>query len=240
MKQRIDLHTHILPAVDDGSPDWETTAKMLRLAYADGTGALVLTPHFRHGYAGGIEQIRAVFAQVQALAAKKVPGLELFLGTEILCEVDLVERLAAGEVLTLAGTQYVLLEYRPSVDYSMIQHSIRDVMNYGYIPIMAHAERYDCLRRRKERSGELVDMGALLQVNADSILGRHGFGIRHFCAGLLRQELVSFVASDAHNASDRSPVLSGAERYVARKYGMDYARELFYENVFQLLYHQQG
>ena len=236
MSTLIDMHSHILPAVDDGSDRWETTGQMLRSAYEDGIDEIILTPHYKRQYSGGIGHVREQFQQLQAICEKQYPELRLHLGTEAMYEAELADKLARGDVLTMAGSQYILLEYPPAIEYSLIRRSIKELMYMGRIPILAHVERYTCIRKNTEHIYELDDMGALLQINADSVLGKHGFGVKQFCKKLLSRQMISFVASDAHDACVRKPMLSAAAHKVAKKYGQDYADELFVINASRLLH----
>ncbi|MCD8356307.1 MAG: capsular biosynthesis protein [Clostridia bacterium] len=226
----FDMHTHILPGIDDGSSDWATTDKMVAMAYQSGTRSIILTPHHRNGYTCSLQTIQRLFEQIKHTYADRYPDLKIYLGTEIYYQSDMMQKLLGGKILTMSGSRYILLEFGTTVSFSVILRAVNEAANSGFRTILAHIERYECLRRDWKYLDELVDFGALLQINADSVMGRHGFGTKMFCRKLLKQNMVSFVASDAHDAEHRTPVLQEAEKFIRKKYGTEYAEELFYSN----------
>lgn len=241
MKGFIDIHTHILPGVDDGAGDLSGAVALLRQACQQGTGAVVLTPHYRGRYRGNEKQkLEPVFARLQQAVKGECPDLELYLGCEIGYEMDVSEKLAQGKLPTMNGTQYVLLEFREGSFRSRILDGVLEVLNFGYIPIVAHVERYDAFRNNPRLADEVMDLGALLQVNADSVMGKCGFGIKHYCHKLLKSHMVHFVATDAHDEKMRKPDLRACYQKVRRKYGRDYAELLFIRNPQRMLAGEEG
>ena len=228
----IDLHTHILPGVDDGATDMSQSLKLLRMAWEDGTRTVVLTPHYRGKYKSHTpEDLRHEFSWLQEMARQELPDLRLYLGQEISYELDAPEAMHKGRALTMNDSQYVLLEFKANSLRSQIITGVNEMINYGYTPIVAHVERYDISRKDPSLMDELLDMGALLQLNADSIMGQNGFGIKRFCHKLLKARQILFVASDAHDVKHRPPRLRECFLHVYKKYGKEYAAQLFYENA---------
>lgn len=228
----IDIHTHILPGVDDGAQNMEEALELLRLAWENGTGAMILTPHYRGKFKKNTpEQLMGIFEELSRQAAKQFPGLRLYLGNEAGNEHELSDKLLSGRVLTLAGTRYVLLEFAEQCYRSRVLSSVLDLVNSGYIPIIAHVERYDIFRKHGSLAEEVIDMGALLQVNAESIMGSQGFALKRYCRKLLKKGRVHFVASDAHDPEERPPLLRDCYEWVCKRYGSDYARAIFAENA---------
>ena len=236
MEGFVDIHTHILPGVDDGSPELSQSLKLLKQARDQGTGAVVLTPHYRgHFRDNTAQKLTKRFEELCQAAKTECPDLELYLGCEVGYELDVSERLAEGTLLSLNGTHYVLLEFREGSFRSRIMDGVLEVLNFGYIPIIAHAERYDAFRRYPSLARELVELGALIQLNADSILGKYGWGIQRCCHKLLRAHLVHFVATDAHDQDKRKPELKHCYHRLRKKYGREYADVLFFKNARVML-----
>lgn len=232
----IDIHTHILPGVDDGAKDMEQALELLRLAWDNGTVSVILTPHFRGRYRRNTpEQLRQIFEELRQRVATEIPQMELYLGNEAGIEIELVEKLAEGRVLSLNGGNYVLLEFHTASSASQILEGVLDVLNCGFTPIIAHAERYDVFCQNKKLAAEVIGFGALIQVNADSILGGAGRDPKHCARRFLRKGQAHFVASDAHDATRRHPVLTPCYRKVSKKYGKEYAAKVFWENARELL-----
>ena len=227
-----DIHTHILPGVDDGAEDIQKALDMIRMAYNDGTRTLFLTPHYKGKYKEcDAAKIREIFDSIRCEALIEFPEMRLYLGSEILYQNEIPERLINKEILTMADSHYVLLEFREQTSRSRIITGVSEVIRYGYTPILAHVERYMVCRRDDNLIGELLDMGALLQINAGSILGKHGFSVKHFCKRLLKAQCVHFVASDAHDCNKRPPLLKQCFLYVCKKYDSEYARQVFEDNA---------
>ncbi len=239
MKEIADIHTHILPGVDDGAEDTAQALALLKLAWDRGTRELVLTPHYRGCYRLRADRLRAVFAQLQEAAGKQLPGLRLYLGQEICCEGNAIEALAEGRVLSIRDTGYALLEFSPGASRKLLEENVETAVYYGFTPVIAHGERCDILRRDRRLLDRLLDRGALLQLNADSILGRHGWAKKRFCHRMLKTQRASFVASDAHDLQFRPPVLDECYAHIEKKYGGEYARRVFWENPITMLDNQK-
>jgi protein-tyrosine phosphatase len=232
----VDIHTHILPGVDDGAQDMEQAMALLRTAWENGTGAVVLTPHYRGRYRDNTpEQLRDGYELLRRQAAAELPGLELFLGNEAGMEIELAEKLAQGRVLSLNGGNYVLLEFRGSSTGAQIVRGVLDILNCGFTPIIAHAERYQAFRKDRQIADEVLGLGAMIQINASGVTGKAGFAQKWCCSRLLRRGQVQFVASDAHDLERRSPVLMDCYRQIERKYGAHRAARLFWENAREIL-----
>lgn len=231
MKGFVDIHTHILPGVDDGTQNLSQSLELLKRACAQGTGAVILTPHYRGRYRDNVrEKLTGIFTELSEAAKNECPNLELYLGCEIGYELDVSEKIAEGTVLTLNGTQYVLLEFRERSFRSQILDGVLELLNFGYVPIIAHAERYEVFRKYFSLADEVTELGALLQLNADSVLGKSGLGIKRYCHKLLKSHLVHFVATDAHDHIARKPELELCYQKVRKKYGQTYADALFIRN----------
>ena len=150
MERFVDIHTHILPGVDDGSPDLEHSISLLRMAWEDGTGAVILTPHYRGRYRSNTPQkLREIYDKLRAHVEVELPEMELYLGNEAGIEIELSEKLAEGQVLSLDGGNYVLLEFTSSSSSGKIVKGVLEILNSGFTPIIAHAERYDAFCKNK-------------------------------------------------------------------------------------------
>lgn len=228
----IDIHTHILPAVDDGAKDISVSRQMVRRAWENGTRTLILTPHYRGAFRDNTPAwLRESFSILCELIEDDLPDMRLCLGCEIYYETDAPEKLTRGGILTLNNSDYVLVEYRTGVLRSNVIASVDEIVRCGFTPILAHVERYDCFRKEPELLLELRNMGALLQLNADSVLGIRGAATKRFCRKLLKKQTVQFIASDAHDVGERPPLLRDCWSFVRKENGDVYAAELFYENA---------
>lgn len=232
----IDIHSHLLPGIDDGAKDFHTSMEMFRIAEKNGISQMILTPHYKpmHHNASP-DGIAKLIEQLNTALMKEKIHMELYVGNELYYSSDIVSLLDEGKACSLANSSYVLVEFGPIDGYEHIRNGIYQMIAGGYRPVLAHAERYDCLRVKPERIRELVGMGCYIQLNAGSILGQSGFGIKRFAKQMLKKQLVHFVATDAHNAKKRAPHLLKCGKYINRKYGWAYARALLYGNPIHVI-----
>lgn len=236
MEGFVDIHTHILPGVDDGAQDGNAAMALLDRAYAAGTRRIYLTPHFRGRFRDNTaEKLMPRIRELQAAAAEKFPDLTLLPGCEIHYQSDAPQKLLDGELLSMNGTDYVLLEFDFGARHREVYAGVDGMLSCGFVPIIAHAERYACFLEKKELAEELCRAGVLIQLNADSILGKTGYKVKRYCHRLLEDELVHFIASDGHDLDVRQPVLRECYQKVAKKYAPEYADALFRENALRLL-----
>ena len=232
----IDIHSHILPQIDDGAENFHISMEMLRTAQEEKIGAVILTPHYKpmHHNAGP-EKIRALREELQEAADREGLRIQLYQGNEFYYHSGIFQKLEEGKACSLAGSSYVLIEFGPMEGFGYIRNGLYEALSQGYRPVLAHVERYTSIFKEPDRVGELVGMGCCIQVNAGSVMGKPGFGIRQFTKRLLKERLVHFVATDAHNSDKRKPELSECGRYISRKYGEDYASRLLYENPMHVI-----
>lgn len=226
-----DMHCHILYGVDDGSKTEEMSVRMLRIAAEEGISDIILTPHYnpsRWPFDKAVMQERV--ERLQAICDQKKLGIMLYLGCEIFWHSDTAEALQKNLVCTMAGSEYVLIEFHPTVQYRTIREAVQTAMQEGLQPIVAHVERYDCLLSDPERVVELTELGALIQVNASSVMGENGSPAKRMTRKLLKWRIVHFIATDAHRDQHRAPHLQACAAFVTRKYGEMYANRIFREN----------
>ncbi len=238
MKQNhyIDVHSHILPGIDDGAKDYDISMQMLETALNDGISRIILTPHNKPGRPlPELPRLREKADRLQAQLSGKGMEAELYIGSELYYRSELVSELESGQALTLAGSRYILVEFGFMDDFDYIRSGIYTLLAGGYYPILAHAERYRSVCMKKTGISDLVEMGSYIQLNAGSILGMSGWKVRQFTRSLLKQHLVHFIATDAHDTKKRAPYLADCADYVEKKYGREYAGELFIENPLRIL-----
>lgn len=225
----IDIHCHLLYGVDDGAKTIEESVEMLKDAKSQGIQMMILTPHYRHGmFAYPIDKIEEHFQKLKPYAEQI--GIQIFLGCEYHVNSQIVQSFDTGRCHTLADTKYVLTEYSHQSEFSYIHKMTEELILHGYIPVIAHVERYRCMVENLDRAAELQDMGAMIQMNADAILGLEGWGVKRYCKKMLQEGLVDIVASDSHGIKERVSHMSKCYDLIAKKFEEDYAQELLFEN----------
>lgn len=225
-----DIHNHLLPGIDDGSSCMEETMQLIRTEYEQGVYNIVFTPHYRPGmFQIKPEDREAVFHSVCEIAQRKYPEMHFYLGCEYFVHNYMMANLRDTRC-RMAGTEYLLMEFPTNGHFSYMHNVISRLIKVGYKPIIAHIERCMCLTIDSDRVKMLKDLGALLQVNADSVLGKSGITKKRFCNEVLKQELVDFIASDGHNMEHRTVHMEECIKKVEKKFGSQYTEDLFRKN----------
>ena len=222
-----DIHAHIIPGVDDGPQNIEESIEMLSTAYAEGIRRIIATPHF------GLKNpdLKQEEAKLRLNALRKIiscdmPDLKLDYGNEIYWSKGTIESLNAGLASTMAGSDYVLIEFNVDEPFEQIEDAIINLNWNGYKPILAHTERYEELNGRADRIRQLKERGMMVQVNCRSLMeevkAKKGFkslfarknGRCEWGEQLLRENLIDFIASDCHNNEIRCPVYKDAAQHI--------------------------
>lgn len=227
----VDLHNHLLPGIDDGSPDLETSVAMARCAWEDGLTHMVCTPHASSEFHFSAELIaERAGALRDRLAAEKIP-LVIATGCDFHLSYDnLQDALANRRKYTLNNTEYLLVELPDHGFPPTLETTFYELRLAGLTPILTHPERNLTLQRNLELLGTWLRNGLLVQVTANSVTGGMGKLAQRVARQLLERRWVHFLSTDAHNLTTRPPVLSGARKEVARRYGEAYAEALTLTN----------
>jgi len=233
----VDIHHHLLPALDDGSPDLATSLAMARMAASDGITHVVCTPHASSQWtfdpavtASRLNDLRA------ALAAESIP-LTLGAGCDFHLSYDNIEDAHANPTrYTINAGRYLLVELPDVILAPRMGETLYNLRAAGMVPILTHPERNLTLQRTPERLANWLRNGLLVQITTSSVLGEMGKEAERMAHRLLDNRWVNFLATDAHNLTTRPPVMSRAHDLIAKKYGAEYAHLLCTTNptaVFQ-------
>ncbi len=234
--KKIDIHNHILPGLDDGAKNEKVSLDMLRMAAEDGITHLIATPHFhyRRGHAAP-EQIRSALTRMQEMADEQEIPVRLYAGNELYYTHDLLEMVKAKEALSLADSDYVLLEFSPETEQRKIQNAVYQFLSEGYYPVIAHMERYQAFNKQPDFVETILKMGAYYQVNAGSITGNAGWALKRFTRRMMKSGMIQFVATDAHDLQNRQPQLETALDWIEKKLGESEMKDYMYENPLKIL-----
>ena len=229
----FDMHSHILPDVDDGARDIETSIKLLEMMKAQGITDVIATPHFdaRHDDIAYFKQKTADALRDLQLYTKDMDLPNIYMGSEVYYFKGMGKTQGLYE-LTLANSRYILVELptSSSIDSGVINDIIDIYDNLGLVPIIAHIERYFDRSHFRELSRLVINGSALSQINAQALLSREQGKI---CKKLIKHGLVTFVATDTHSPERRPPLLEPALALVADTFGERY-RETFIKNSERL------
>lgn len=232
----VDIHSHILPGLDDGSKSMEQSLEMLKIARQEGIHAIIATTHNMPGKGCPTgDVLKEALKQLRTEARAAGVDIDIYLGTEYYYREEVRELFEQQKAVTMSDSKYVLLEFHPAEDKTYIYNAVRDTYSSGYTPIIAHVERYEQLMKKTEYVKKLRDMGALIQINASSVIGGNGYHTKREVKRLLRERLVDFVSTDAHSDRHRSPRMEKCAAYLYKKFDSDYADRLLYKNAEKYL-----
>lgn len=227
----VDIHCHLLPAIDDGAADEPTALEMARTAVRDGIQTIICTPHQLGSFSTnrGPAIRRRVAKLRDRLAAEGIP-LSILPGGDVRIEDTLLASLRSGDVLTLGDRgRHVLLEL-PHELYFPLEPLLAQLAAAGLVGILSHPERNQAILTRPALLRSLVKAGCLLQVTAGSLLGGFGPLAQSLAEDLLRQGLIHFLATDAHGTRSRRPVMRRAYERAAELAGEEVADQICCEN----------
>jgi protein-tyrosine phosphatase len=223
----IDLHSHILPGIDDGSRSLDMSLDMARIAVDDGITMMACTPHIYPGlYMNDTASITAARAQLQQVLEDKGIPLQLTTGADVHLVPGLLQGLRAGTVPCLHNTRYLLLEPSHHVAPPHFQDSVFQLVAAGFVPVITHPERLTWVEDSYQVFVDLVRQGAWMQLTAASLTGVFGSRAKYWGERFLGEGLTHILASDAHSSGRRSPVLSRAKAIAERMLGPEEAELL--------------
>ena len=227
----VDIHNHLLPGLDDGSPDMETSLAMARIAVADGITHIVCTPHANHRYPYDLFRVEDLIANLRArLAEARIP-LQLARGADFhLTYENIQEALADPARFSIAGRGYVMTELPDYGSFSSFGETYYELRLAGMTPVLTHPERNPTLQENRAKLYDWLHLGVLVQVTANSVLGHMGKKARRMSLDLLESKQVHFIATDAHNTSSRPPRMRETYDLVAKRFGTAYADALCKSN----------
>ena len=202
----IDIHSHILPNVDDGAEDIEESIAMARIYLDNGIEKVIATPHYIEGFENSSKDENMIaLEKLKEALYKEGLDLDVYIGNEIYTTMDMFALLAEGRVATLNNSRYVLIEF-PMLDMPMsTDNIIYELLLKGYVPIIAHPERNRNIIEDPNILYEFINKGALAQLNLPSLEGKYGERIKTTGEILLRHNMIHFVGTDAHSKDRRAP-----------------------------------
>ncbi|MCL4534075.1 MAG: hypothetical protein M1370_02820 [Bacteroidetes bacterium] len=222
----IDLHTHILPGLDDGAQSVAEALEMARVALADGIHTVVATPHFGLEKGFAWEEVLAAVDTLQAALTEAGLGLRVLPGAELMISPELPQLLGRDGAYSLNGSRYVLIEL-PLQQYPIYTEQVLfELQLKGLMPILAHPERNTQIQSDLDTLGRMVQRGALVQLTTGSLLGHFGGRMRQTAETILTHRMGHIIASDAHSPQQRPPTLAEARLRAARIVGDDRATAL--------------
>lgn len=238
MDKIVDIHTHILPGIDDGSRNIEESIDIINYLYSIGITDIVLTSHYVADTAYNYNQLVRVKLLNTLKEKLNNDNIHLYLGNEVYLTDKVIDLLETHEISTINDTKYMLVELPLAGYLNNFQSILCDLNSYGIVPIIAHPERYSFIQKNKKRVRELLEFDCLLQCNIDSLIGKYGKRAKRVMKWLLKNDLVQFVATDTHYVDDDKK-LKKAYNKLKKIVGTDKFLELTCTNPTKILNSQE-
>lgn len=214
----IDIHSHILNDIDDGSKSLEMSINMLKKAEQSGTTSIIATPHFMRGrfeveYSEVIKRVE----EMKAIALQNNIDIKIYAGQEVYYSSNMVEYFNDKLIGTINNTKYMLIEL-PMLEFNLdeVINTIYELQIRGIVPIIAHPERYKPFIKKPSMINALIKEGMLFQMNAGSITGSFGKDVKKTAARYLEHNVYSFMGSDAHRDRGRDTDITEALKCLER------------------------
>lgn len=224
----VDIHHHLAYGVDDGPSNRKAMYRMLERAAKEGICTTIATSHATPGVQRfDLKAYRSALKDARAYCRSRGLDLTILEGCEILYTNQAVRMLQEGAIPTLAGTDFVLVEFSPDVKYARLREALQRLASGGYRPVVAHVERYDCITAWPWRVAKLKEeMEVFFQINCSSVTEKKGLRVRFFVKWMLKNRMVDALGTDAHNTSFRPANMKKAWRTVRDLCGKKTARAL--------------
>ena len=231
----FDIHSHILPGFDDGASSQKQALLMLKEARRQGIRSIIATPHYSVFYKNAEpDRIRKKCREIETLAAAHKIDVRVYPGQEIMYSERIPDMLSEGKLLTLADSRYVLIEFHPGASRSLINQAVREVIRRGFLPVLAHAERYTALHD-PDKFEAMTEQGIYVQMNFRPAGGKWYDETTRRCRKLLKRGCIHFLGTDMHNVTSRKPETEKALEWMRRHLDSGYIRRLIRENAEKIL-----
>lgn len=232
----VDIHSHLIPNVDDGSKSVEETFMLIREADRAGITDIILTPHYIvNSYEQNANTLILLKDKLQQILDKDKINVKLHIGMEVYITDNLIDLLKQNKLLTLANSKYLLMELPLNTNVQYLDMVIFKLIENNIIPIIAHPERYKFVQEDPSKVRELIDSGCLIQSNIGSILGIYGKKAKKTIKYLLKNDLINFIATDTHRKNTIYPLLEKGIKKIEKITGKEKAEELTNLNVQKIL-----
>ena len=228
----VDIHSHIIPGIDDGSKNMEMTLEMLKNAEKEGTKEIVATPHYLLEYGEAtIEEVKNHVKEINAILENEKIDVKVYSGQEVYFTEKIIEDYMEGNIGTINDSRYMLIEFpMDKFDVNtfdiLYELQVRDI-----VPIIAHPERYKPFIEKPSLINDFIDQGYLFQVNAGSIKGKFGQNVKKTADLFLANNIYNFIGSDAHNIKSRNTGLKNA----VALFNEDINRDIFEDSSKKVL-----
>lgn len=230
----VDLHSHIINEIDDGSRSLQESINIINNAYINGVTDIVLTPHYIEGssYKANNETKRKKIEIIKDEIKKLNININLYLGNEVMVTPDMIKLIDEDEISVINDTKYILFELPMNDTVNYLDDLIFRLRSRGIVPIIAHPERYMQIKEDYTKAFRWIELGALLQSNLGSLYGRYGKESKNTIHKLLKCHAISFLSSDIHHDNQSMyNRIAELKSELIKKYGLTYTNQLIHDNA---------
>jgi protein-tyrosine phosphatase len=233
----IDIHSHLLFGVDDGSRTLEESVHVIKKLSEVGYTDIILTPHYINDstYVSTREENLDVLKRLKVGLIRNNVNVNLYLGNEIYIDSEIANLLKNNIISSLNDTKYLLIELPMSGENEIYYDVFLDLINMGYKVILAHPERYISFQKDFNKVYELKELGVLLQSNVGSILGDYGRGAKKTIKRLLKENLITFMGTDIHHNKEEYTFVLKAKKKMGKYLTQKQINNIFENNAKVLL-----
>lgn len=234
----IDIHSHILPGIDDGARNVEESMDLIRQAYSNGVTDIIVTPHYMTGsdYISDNAEKRKVITRLKYYVKKEKIPINIYLGNEVFVENDMLKYKKNKQITTLNNSKYLLFELPLNYKFNGLNDVVFNLEANKIIPVIAHPERYACVKEDPSIIEDLINKGVLFQCNLGSFLGVYGKKSKEIVILLLKHHAITFMGSDIHRSGNEFYNRIDEVKNIMRKYIDDSEIEdIFVNNAKRVL-----
>ncbi len=236
----IDVHSHVLPMIDDGSRSIEETVNILKEAHKNGFNGIICTPHYLPGsYESVKESNQIIVDSLNTELSKSWYNFKLYLGNEIFLTNEFADIMQTKKATSMNDSRYVLFELSLNDKPMNVLELIDQIIDYGFVPIMAHPERYSFAKDNPDILNSIISEGVLFQCNYGSLIGQYGRHAKILVEKLLKYDMVSFMGTDCHR---QDTIYSKIDECISAMYKIIDAKkfkEITEENPMKLIKNEQ-
>lgn len=201
----IDIHAHIIPGVDDGSKNINDTINILKNAKLAGFTGIVATPHYIEGsYIVNNKDKMKLIDDIKDEVIKQNIDIDIYIGNEVFITENIENLIYSKNISSINNSRYILIELPLAGETTILQNCIFRLFSLGYIPIIAHPERYHFVQKNPNKLIEYIDQGVLFQLNSGSLFGHYGKKAKKTSIILLKNNMIQFIATDVHSGNSSS------------------------------------
>lgn len=233
----VDIHTHILQDIDDGSRSLEESIAILRKYLENGIKQVVLTPHYMEDSEYNCENNEKykLFDELNEEIKRQELDINLYLGNEVYASDNILELLKQNKIMTINNSRYILIEFPMFNENANAEDIIYNLRLSNIIPIIAHPERYIYIQKNIEKAKTFIERGALLQINKDSLFGKYGKDAEKTAKLLLKNRLVHFVGTDVHNPNSKDYSFLKFKKMLNKLTDIEYTNKILEINGLKVL-----